>query len=111
MTNRITAPTFVFRRQWLPAVACGVASLIAGAAETDAADWMFRRSYFSHHLPPEVAQHYPRPHSRSAYRPAVAGTTPGVSLRGGYRYNRIFLGSGGSTDTTIYREDWFEFEP
>ncbi|HUG93293.1 MAG TPA: hypothetical protein VML55_20800 [Planctomycetaceae bacterium] len=89
-------------------VACGAAVI---GPEARAADWMFRQSYYSHQLPPEVAAHYPRPQSRSAYRPAITGTTPGLSLRGGYRFSRIFLGSGGATDTTIYREDWYEFAP
>jgi len=73
----------------------------------DASDWMFRRSYYSHQLPPDVAATSPKPESRSAYRRAVV--PPGIAVRGGYRWNRIFLRSGQSTDTTIIREGWVQF--
>ena len=69
---------------------------------------MFRRSYYSHELPPSVAARYPRPRSRSAYRiPYARGA--GFAVRGGYRLNRIYLQSGNSTDTTYIYENWFGF--
>ena len=81
-------------------------------AEVFAADgWMFRRSYFSHELPREVAETLPRPESRSAYRPAVVNYGPGFAIRGGYRINRIFIRSGQSTDLTVIRQDWFDIRP
>jgi len=79
------------------------------AANAD--DWMFRRSYYSHHLPEEHLQRYPLPRRRTAYRPAYVGTTPGFAIRGAYRYNRVQLGNGRNADVTIYRQNWFEEEP
>ena len=81
------------------------------AAEVRADHWMFRRSYYSHAVPPEIEAHYPRPTSRSAYRRALVGTSPGFAIRGGYRYNHIVLSSGRSTDVTVIREEWFNWRP
>jgi len=72
-----------------------------------AADWRFRRSYFSHHVPAEYYAHDELPRSRSAYRPAYPNTLPGFSVQGGYRFNRIQINSGTSSDTTIIQEGWF----
>jgi hypothetical protein len=36
---------------------------------------------------------------------------PGFSVRGGYRIKRLYLRSGNSSDTTIYRGDWFDTRP
>ena len=72
---------------------------------------MFRRSYYSHDLPPEFVEQFPPPARRTAYRPAFVGTTPGFAIRGVYRYNRIQLGQGRNTDVVIYRQNWFELEP
>ena len=110
MTRRLTRP-LPHSIPRLAAALCGLACLLAAAAPAEAGDWMFRRSYYTHDLPPEVARHYPQPQSRSAYRPAIAGNTPGLSIRGGYRFNRIFLSGPAATDITIYREDWYELEP
>ncbi|MBW3542130.1 MAG: hypothetical protein KY476_17810 [Planctomycetes bacterium] len=94
----------------LLAAACG-GLLLAAPQPAAAAEWVFYRSYFTHAVPPEIEPYFPRPRSRSAYRPAIAGGTPGLSIRGGYRYNRIFLGAGGSSpDLTILRENWYELE-
>jgi hypothetical protein len=76
-----------------------------------AEEWMFRRSYYSHARPPEHIAQFPPPERRTAYRPAIAGITPGFAIRGAYRYNRIQLGQGRNADVTIYRQDWFELEP
>ena len=74
--------------------------------------WMFRRSYFSHVAAgPEAPAAAAVPESRSAYRRAWAGTSPGFAARGAYRYNTIFLRSGNSVDVTVQREDWFEANP
>lgn len=72
---------------------------------------MFRRSYYSHDLPPEHVERFPPPSRRTAYRPAFKGITPGFAIRGAYRYNRIQLGQGRNSDVTIYRQNWFELEP
>jgi hypothetical protein len=53
----------------------------------------------------------PPPARRTAYRPAIAGISPGFAIRSGYRYNRFQLGQGLNLDVTIYRQDWFELEP
>jgi len=96
-------------RVWLAAIYLTFVTLtLCAATPTQAADWMFQRSYFSHELPPSIAARYPRPSSRSAYRiPYARGN--GFAVRGGYRFNRIYLQSGNSTDTTYIREDWFGF--
>jgi len=70
---------------------------------------IFRRSYFSHALPPEVQARFLRRRSRSADRPVGGG--PGFAIRGVYRDNRTVLRSGLSTDVTISREDWFNISP
>ncbi len=85
--------------------------LFVPSAAANAGDWMFRRSYYSHDVPADKAANYPRPRSRSAYRRAVTGYGPGFAIRGGYRYNRIFMRSGRSTDLTVIREEWFDIRP
>ena len=86
---------------------CGLPE--AGAEAADG--WMYRRSYYSHEIPPEVQQTLPMPEHRSAYRPAVTPYGPGFAIRGGYRINRIFLQSGLSTDLTVIRQGWFDVRP
>jgi len=94
-------------RVWLAAI-CLTFVALSAATPMQAEDWMFRRSYFSHELPPSIAARYPRPASRSAYRiPYARGD--GFAVRGGYRINRIYLQSGNSTDTTYIYENWFGF--
>ena len=72
-----------------------VTGLLAGSLaivctqDASAGTWMFRRSYYSHVLPPDVAANYPQPESRSAFRRAVPSPNPSFSVRGGYRYNTI----------------------
>ena len=88
--------------------------LLAGAsmpAETQAGDWMFRRSYYSHELPTGTKIDYPLPNSRSAYRRPWVARGFGYSTRGAYRINRMQLRSGNSVDTTIFYEGRFEFQP
>jgi len=81
----------------------------AGSAHAET--WMFRRSYFSHAIPKEMAHRYPVPRSRHAYRRAYLGARPGFSVRGGYRVKYFQLNNGSSSDTTILRFDWFESGP
>ena len=78
-------------------------------APVQAEDWMFNRSYYSHHVPAEIAAQYPRPESRSAYRKPYVGTQPGFAVRGGYRTRVMRMQSGNSYDTTIFREGWFDY--
>lgn len=89
----------------------GVMWLGAVAGPAAAEDWMFYRSYFSHIGPMAACPGYPQPYSRSAYRPAVAGTTPGFAVRGGFRSSTIVLGVGPSFDVTVLREGWMERRP
>ena len=79
--------------------------------QLQADQWMFRRSYHSHVIPENMQHNYPRPESRSAYRRPVVHHRPGFAIRGGYRYDTMFLRSGSSTDVTVYRENWFDFRP
>jgi hypothetical protein len=76
-----------------------------------AEDWMFRRSYYSHAPQPGEPVLNPESINRSAYRRAYISTSPGFAVRGGWRYNTIFLQSGNSTDVTVQRENMFEFVP
>lgn len=75
-----------------------------------AENWMFRRSYYSHVIPAEQQKNYPRPVSRSAYRRPIVHHRPGFAIRGAYRYNTMRLRSGGSTDVTVFRENWFDIQ-
>lgn len=81
-------------------------TFLAFCANAHAENWSFKRSYFSHEIPQQVAQNYPRPESRSAYRRPYK-VNRGVAVRGGYRYNRVFLRSGNSVDSTVLWEGWF----
>jgi hypothetical protein len=91
-------------------LAAAVGAVISLApSSASAADWMFRRSYYSHVPQPGVDVEYPLPESRSAYRGAWVGNTPGFAARGGYRINRLHLHSGDSIDTTVIYEGWFNF--
>jgi hypothetical protein len=93
-------------------VAAGLSAIAASPAAADDDNWVFRRSYFSHVLPPEIQARYPVPESRSAYRLPLVDIYPGVSVQGVYRYNTIQLGNGpNGTDTTIYRQYWLQVKP
>ena len=92
-------------------LAVAACSLSVTAGQARAGHWSFRRSYFSHELPPQVARHYPVPESRSAYRRPYVHKSPEFSIRGGYRNNYIFMRSGLSTDVTVVREDWYQVGP
>jgi hypothetical protein len=94
--------------------ALAVAALFIGSARLASADdqgWMFRHSYFSHVLPPEIQARYPVPESRSAYRRPIVNLSPGYGVRGSYRYNPIEIYDGRSTDVEIYRQFWIQSEP
>lgn len=95
------------RRWLLIAFAVAAIAVLSKVESANAGDWIFRRSYYSHAVPPHLRARYPLPHSRSGYRRALIGTLPGFSVQGGYRINRIFLQSGNSSDLTIIREGWF----
>jgi hypothetical protein len=89
--------------------------LAGGIFESAAVDageqWMFRRSYFSHALPPEAPPEHPLPESRSAYRTAYYREAFGGSIRSAYRINNYVIQSGPRSDRTFYREGYIEFEP
>lgn len=81
------------------------------AGRCSASDWMFQRSYFSHAIPPELADRYPVPVSYSAYRPAVVSPYPGFAINGVRRFNRVLIQNGNSLDYTILRSDQFRLQP
>ena len=94
------------------------ARIIGGAAlvllfgftpATQAEDWLFRRSYFSHLPADGQPPNYPIPESRSAYRTAYYRGGFGVST--GYRLNNYMIQNGPRVDHTFYREGWIEFYP
>jgi len=93
------------------AVVIGICEFATNRALADDQGWMFRRSYFSHVLPPEIQARYPVPESRSAYRRPLVNLSPGFGVRGSYRYNPIEIFDGRSTDVEIYRQFWFQTEP
>ena len=78
---------------------------LATAEPGDASDWMFRRSYYSHPIPPELAYKYPAPVSLSAYRPAIVGPYPGFSVQSIQRFNNVVIPSGASLDYTLLRSE------
>lgn len=84
------------------------AAVTALGTDADAADWRFRRSYFSHQMPQEWYARADLPQSRSAYRAAYPNPLPGFSSQVGMRFNRIQINSGRSSDTTIIQEGWFQ---
>lgn len=78
---------------------------------SDAEDWMFKRSYFSHGLPPGTEPTYPVPESRSAYRTAYYREGFGFSIRSAYRVNNFIIQNGNRIDRTYYREGYVEINP
>jgi hypothetical protein len=81
--------------------------LAATAAPSSAADWVFRRSYYSHTPPPGVEPRGPVD-PRLGYREAFVGAHPKGAIRGGYRWNNITVSNGYSTDRTVIRESFFD---
>jgi hypothetical protein len=90
-------------------VTAGLSAFATNSASADDRGWMFRRSYFSHVLPPEVQARYPVPESRSAYRLPLVDIYPGVSVQGVQRYNTILMDHG--NDVMIYRQFWLQVKP
>ena len=114
MTLTMNNPIAYIHRNRLRLTTALVSLFLLSSAMTQhvqADKWMFRRSYYSHVIPENMQHKYPRPESRSAYRRPVVHHRPGFAIRGGYRYDRMFLRSGSSTDVTVYRENWFDFRP
>jgi hypothetical protein len=93
------------------AVVAGLSLVPLSRASAEDQGWMFRRSYFSHVLPPQIQARYPVPESRSAYRRPIVNLSPGFGVRGIYRYNPIEIYDGQSVDIEIYRQFWFQMEP
>jgi hypothetical protein len=71
---------------------------------------VFRRSYFSHVLPPEIQARYPVPASRSAYRRPLVNLAPGYGVRGVYRFNPIVIYDGRAADVEIYQQIWTQVD-
>lgn len=98
-------------RAWKWSLMIAAAFLCQSASDLQAENWAFQRSYYSHHLPPEVAQNLPFPESRSAYRVAYKPFYPGITVRSSFRFNRIQLRSGSNFDTQYIFEGHVQFEP
>lgn len=90
---------------------CGLCVFVLLCGSARGEDWMFRRSYFSHVIPPERQQEFPRPVSRSAYRRPILRHRPGFAIRGGYRFDTMRIQTGSSSDVTVFRENWFDYRP
>lgn len=86
-------------------------TLLVFTESVQAESWAFRRSYFSHAVPPEIDARYPKPVSRSAYRQPVKRSYPGIYVRGGFRQNNVILRSGNSFDRTFITEGWVDVLP
>ena len=109
--NNLTAPIHRNRLRLTTALFSLFLLNSAMTQHVQAEKWMFRRSYYSHVIPENMQHNFPRPVSRSAYRRPLVHHRPGFAIRGGYRYDRMILRSGSSTDVTVYRENWFDFRP
>ncbi len=96
-----------FLRRVLPMTVLLTCAMTQARAE----DWMFKRSYYSHQLPPGVEPDYPLPESRSAYRPAYYREAAGFSVRSAYRVNNYVITNGNRFDRTYYREGYVEINP
>lgn len=113
MSSKARKPVWLGRLGVTLLVTAGLSAFaVSSAAAADDGSWIFRRSYFSHVLPPEIQARYPVPESRSAYRLPLVDIYPGVSVQGVQRYNTIILGNGpNGTDMTIYRQFWLQVKP
>jgi hypothetical protein len=111
MFGRTKKLTSIARLTATLALVVGPCQCATRPASADDQGWMFRHSYFSHVLPPEIQARYPVPESRSAYRRPIVNLAPGYGVRGVYRYNPIEIFDGRSTDVEIYRQFWFQTEP
>lgn len=76
----------------------------ASGPSADAADWMFRQSYYSHEGDPGERDDWTP--SRSSYRDPWVGAHPHMAVRSGWRINSFIIHNGSSTDQTFYRENW-----
>jgi len=80
-------------------------------AKSFAEDWAFRRSYYTHQLPAQVAATVPMPISRSAYRIPTRPYNTGGTVRWSWRSNNIHLGSGSNHDNQVLYERSVEYRP
>ena len=92
-------------------VMLALAVFLAWEGTAGASDWMYRRSYFSHALPPGVEPSYPLPVSESAYRPAVVSPYPGFGIQEMRRFNHVVIPSGASVDVTLQYGHNVRFQP
>lgn len=85
--------------------------LLVITSPATAEDWMYRRSYHSHTLPPGVAPQHPIPESRSAYRPAYYNERPGFAFSSSFRFDTNILRVGPRTNRAYHVEGWTSFGP
>ena len=97
MTGRMKKLTSLATRIAALAVVGGFWLADARSASADDQGWMFRHSYFSHVMPPEIQARYPVPESRSAYRRPIVNLSPGFGVRGVYRPGDVTMLDTGHT--------------
>ncbi len=74
-----------------------------------AENWAFRPSYFTHITSMADYDNPNLPQSRTPYRLPYKDMTPGVYVRGGYRFNSTVLRNGASTDRSYRTEGFIQF--
>lgn len=87
-------------------IGLGLYGILQASNTANAADWMFRRSYYSHAGGPGLLDDAPP--SRSNYTEPWVGAHPRFAIRGGWRFNSFTLQNGTGTDRTFYRENWYD---
>lgn len=101
----------LFRKFRVILFSISFAAVALPSSTTQAEDFVFRRSYYSHVANDGLDALAPSPNNRSAYRFPITSSGPGFAIRGGYRINRMAIQSGNSYDVTIFRQNWFEVTP
>lgn len=94
---------------WL-VILSAVGLVFVSRADADE-QWMYRRSYYSHVVDPNLPPPHPVPESRSAYRTAYYNERHGFGVSTAYRFNNFVIQNGNRTDWTWYRDAWIDFQP
>jgi hypothetical protein len=105
-------PRHVFSSGLFLLIAAASIWSVTSGHSVNAANWMFRASYYSHSADPDQGydagfqSHDDWTPSRSVYRQPWVGAHPHMAVRSGWRINSYVLHNGSSTDTTYLRENW-----